>query len=171
MNLYFSSGEFCFFLAIIQSSSPTQQVATLSYTHFHGCAISIYASISCGFLDLLSSFLCARIATSHTPPLKTLFFQGDNNHIHLFIAYPPHGAPHTFCKIFHTEKAGPSVPISSWPYYMFLCGTQPTSRLVVFSDGTISSLFSFPNLSFYQCLLCPRPVLASKGKDGILMVH
>ena len=102
MNLYFSSGEFCFFLAIIQPSFPAQQVVILSHTlprlcHSHLCLHLVRFSGS-SFI-ILACRDCHHLVLLH---LYT-FFSEKITAFTFFIAYPLRGAPHTF-RNFFTQK-------------------------------------------------------------------
>ena len=99
MKLYFSSDEFCFFLAIIQSSLPAQHVTILSHTfprlcHPHLCFHLMRFSAS-SFIILVCRD-CHHLVLFH---LYT-FFRKKNNRIHFSIAYPLHGASLSFRNFF-----------------------------------------------------------------------
>ena len=86
-----------------------------------------------------------RLPPRRTSPLSR-FLQGINHRICLFVAYPPHGAPHTFRNLFKQKRQIHLHPYLPGQKYTFLYGTRPTSHLFVFSVGIISfpRLFSVP---------------------------
>ena len=145
MNLYFVIGEIYSFHLIIQSFSPAQRVAIMSHTHFHDCAITICASVS-RFSG--SSFIFLVCGAYHHLELRQFSLSSGNP--------SPHSSFHRrkgwhatyFPQSFHTGKAGPSAPISSWPYCTFSCGIRPTSHLFVFSKGKWCHRLDFPCLDF-----------------------
>ena len=96
MSLYFTYPQANFDSFSQSSNLPYPPNKWPSYpTHFHDCAIHIYASIFCGSRDLLSEILVCRDC-HHLVLLHFFTFQEENNRIRRFIAYPLHGAAHTF---------------------------------------------------------------------------
>ena len=120
-------------------------------THVHDCATPTCASISYGFLDRLSSFLCVGIATMSYSSNYTLSSGRRAPHSLFHRTSTPWRATY-FPRFVQRGRAVPSAPISFWPSYSFLSGTRPTSHLLVFSDRIISSLFLFP--SFFSNVCC-----------------
>ena len=136
-NLHFSSGEFCFFLAIIQSSLPAQPVAILSHKYPWLCHLHSY-------------FHLMRFSGSSFIILVRM----DCTHLVLLHLYT------------YTEMTGPSAPISSWPYYLFLYGTQPTSHLNNLVIVFVSHPFIFPmSVWFILPLHWPKSGSPSSATD------
>ena len=97
--------------------------------------LTTYASILCGFLDPLSSFLCVGIATmSYILHLYTFFRES----ITAFVFFRRIPIPwHATCfrNPFMDKKGWLHLsPVSSWPSHSFLSGTRPTFLLLVFSS-------------------------------------
>ena len=157
MNLYLSSGEFCFFLAVIQSFLLAQRVPSYP-TRSPGCATPACAFILNGFQDLPSSFLFAGIATISY--FSTFSFSSGNRELYSFFR----GTSNPWRAVGFLQFSHTKGQLHLHPY---LPGHNAGSCLVLdprLSSGIISSLSLFPILSFSQCLLCPWPVFASKRR-------
>ena len=159
---------FCSFRFIIKSFLPAQHVAIMSHTfprlcHTHLCFHLVRFSGSSVIILVCRD--CHHVVLLH---LNTLCMEK----ITAFSLSSHHPMAHhiLFC---HLSKG-------QCLLHPYLSGHRTRSYLVLDprllflsfqSRKNFVIFFLFPILEFFQGLLCPRPVFASKGKDGIHMVH
>ena len=103
-KLYLTSGEFLLFSRNHPVFLTRPTWGHLIYpTHSLDCASPTFASILCGFLEFLSSFLCVRLPPFRTPPFVH-FLQGKISPHSLFHCMPTAWRAHILSAIFSYRK-------------------------------------------------------------------